>query len=222
MEPEEKVGQNLSHIRSRMAAAAQRARRPISEITLVAVSKNQPAGKISAALALGQRVFGENRVQEADEHWTGIRASVPDIELHLIGPLQSNKAEDAVRIFDVIQTIDRPKILDKLKVACEKINKTPKFFIQVNTGEEPQKSGVKPDELKTLMEYAKYLDLNIEGLMCIPPSLQPAAPHFAFLKKLSDSFRLPSISMGMTGDYEAAIELGATHVRVGSGIFGSR
>jgi pyridoxal phosphate enzyme (YggS family) len=220
--PEEEVGQNISYIRSRMAAAAQRAGRPINEISLIAVSKNQSAGKISAALALGQRVFGENRVQEADEHWTAIRASVPDIELHLIGPLQSNKAEDAVRIFDVIQTIDRPKILDKLKAACEKINKTPKFFIQVNTGEEPQKSGVIPSELKTLLEYSKYLDLNIAGLMCIPPSLQPAAPHFAFLKKLADSFKLPSISMGMTGDYEAAIELGATHVRVGSGIFGSR
>ncbi len=222
MKPEEKVGQNLSHIRSRMAAAAQRAGRPLDEITLIAVTKNQSAEKISAALALGQRVFGENRVQEANDHWANIRANVPDIELHLIGPLQSNKAEDAVRIFDVIQTIDRPKILDKLKFACEKINKTPKFFIQVNTGEEPQKSGVKPDELKALLEYSKYLDLNIEGLMCIPPSLQPAAPHFAFLKKLSDSFKLPSISMGMTGDYEAAIELGATHMRVGSGMFGSR
>ena len=222
MRPEEEVGNNLSHIRNRMAAAAQRVERPIDTITLIAVTKNQPAEKISAALALGQRVFGENRVQEANGHWKNIRASFPDIELHLIGPLQSNKAEDAVRIFDVIQTIDRPKILDQLKLVCEKINKTPKLFIQVNIGEEPQKSGVKPDELESLLEYAKYLGLNIEGLMCIPPFLEPAAPHFAFLKKLAGSLELPSISMGMTGDYEAAIELGATHVRVGSGIFGSR
>jgi len=220
--PEEEIGKNLSHIRNRMVAAAQRAERPIDAVTLIAVTKNQSAKQISAALALGQRVFGENRVQEANDHWRNIRSSYPDIELHLIGPLQSNKAEDAARIFDVIQTIDRPKILDKLKVVCEKINKTPKLFIQVNIGEEPQKSGVKPDELESLLEYAKYLGLNIEGLMCIPPFSEPAAPHFAFLKKLAGSLELPSISMGMTGDYEAAIELGATHVRVGSGIFGSR
>ena len=141
--PDEKVGQNLSHIRSRMAAAAQRAGRPLDEIKLIAVTKNQSDEKISAALALGQRVFGENRVQEANEHWTNIRANFPDIELHLIGPLQSNKAEDAARIFDVIQTIDRPKILDKLKVVCEKINKTPKLFIQVNKFLKTSKNGIR-------------------------------------------------------------------------------
>ncbi len=189
---------------------------------LVAVSKTQPDEALEEILAAGQRVFGENRVQEAKLHWEGRRARFPDLELHLIGPLQSNKAEDAVRLFDVIQTLDRPKLADALAAAMAKTGCRPRLMIQVNTGEEPQKAGISPADLPALLEHARSKGLEIEGLMCIPPVGEPAGPHFALLAKLARVHRLAALSMGMSGDYELAARFGATHVRVGTALFGER
>ncbi|HRK68435.1 MAG TPA: YggS family pyridoxal phosphate-dependent enzyme, partial [Hyphomonas sp.] len=172
--------------------------------------------------AAGQRVFGENRVQEAMAHWEGKRSAFPDLELHLIGPLQTNKAEDAVRLFDVIQTLDRPKLADALAAANAKVGRAPRLMIQVNTGEEPQKAGVLPADLAALIAYARDKGLAPEGLMCIPPADEPAGPHFALLAKLARAQGLPSLSMGMSGDYTLAARFGATHVRVGTALFGAR
>jgi pyridoxal phosphate enzyme (YggS family) len=190
---------------------------------LVAVSKRQPEERLEAALAAGQRVFGENRVQEAEAHWTGRRGRFPDLELHLIGPLQTNKADEAVTLFDVIETLDRPKLARALAKSIEKLGRTPRLLIQVNTGQEPQKAGVAPDELAGLLAMAREeCGLEISGLMCIPPAEEPAAPHFALLKRLAEQHALSTISMGMSGDFELAARLGATHVRVGTGFFGAR
>ena len=184
---------------------------------LVAVSKRQPEDKLEAALAAGQRVFGENRVQEAQAHWAARR------ELHLIGPLQTNKADEAVALFDVIETVDRPKLARALAKSIGKLGRTPRLLIQVNTGEEPQKAGVAPDELADLLALAREeCGLEISGLMCIPPAEEPAAPHFALLKRLAARHGLATVSMGMSGDFELAARLGATHVRVGTGFFGAR
>ena len=189
---------------------------------LVAVSKTQPEVAIAEMLATGHRVFGENRVQEAKTHWEARRARFPDLELHLIGPLQSNKAEDAVRLCDVIQTLDRPKLVDALAAAIAKVSRRPRLMIQVNTGEEPQKAGVSPADLSVLLDHARAKGLEIEGLMCIPPVGEPAGPHFALLAKLARTHGLTSLSMGMSGDYELAARYGATHVRVGTALFGER
>ena len=190
---------------------------------LIAVSKSQPDEAIDAILTAGQRVFGENRVQEAFRHWEGRRETFPDLTLHLIGPLQSNKAEDAVRLFDVIQTLDRVKLADALGAAMEKQGRRPKLLIQVNTGEEPQKAGVTPSGVGALLRHAREeAGLEIEGLMCIPPVDEPAGPHFALLKKIARDYGLGWLSMGMSGDYQLAARYGATHVRVGTALFGAR
>ena len=193
-------------------------------VRLVAASKRQPDDRIDAALAAGQRVFGENRVQEAQQRWADRRASIDDLELRLIGPLQTNKSEDAVRLFDVIETLDREKLLRALIKAVEKTGVSPPdVLIQVNTGDEPQKGGVSVDGLAALVEAARATYPGaLVGLMCIPPADEPAAPHFALLKKLADRHGLPQVSMGMSGDYALAARLGATHVRVGTALFGAR
>ena len=193
-------------------------------VTLVAASKRQPDERIDAALASGQRVFGENRVQEAAARWSERRLSLPDLQLRLIGPLQTNKAEDAVQLFDTIETLDRPKLLNALVKAVAKTGVTPPdLLIQVNTGEEPQKGGVLVDNLDPLLAEARDVyPGKVVGLMCIPPAAEPAAPHFALLKRLADRRDLPVISMGMSNDYAPAAKLGATHVRVGTALFGAR
>ena len=189
---------------------------------LVAVTKTQSDSAIDEILATGQRVFGENRVQEAEARWAGRRRDFPDLELHLIGPLQTNKAEDAVRLFDVIETLDRPKLADALVKAMEKVRRTLPVLIQVNTGEEPQKAGVAPRDVPQLLQYARDKGLEVQGLMCIPPVDEPAGPHFALLAKLAKEAGLPVLSMGMSSDYVTAARYGSTHVRVGSALFGAR
>ena len=191
-------------------------------VTLIAVSKQQPDDRVQGALNAGHRVFGENRIQEAQTRWTHRRESYPELKLHLIGPLQSNKASEAVALFDVIHTLDRPKLVDALVKECVAQSRHPEIFIQANTGEEPQKSGVLPQDLGALYSYAIDKGLNVTGLMCIPPVDEPAALHFALLKKLAARYDLPSLSMGMSGDYEKALALGATHIRLGTAIFGTR
>ncbi len=216
------ISANLEQVRARMGEAARRAGRSPGDIELVAISKTQPDARIAAALEAGQRVFGENRVQEAQEHWAARRAAYPDLELHLVGPLQTNKVKDAVELFDVIQTVDRPKLAEHLARAFDAAGKTTRCFVQVNTGEEPQKAGVSPGEADAFIARCRDLGLPVEGLMCIPPVDQPVAPHFALLAKIAARNGLTGLSMGMSADYEAAVELGATHVRVGTGVFGAR
>lgn len=205
-----------------MAAAAARAGRPADAATLVAISKFQPEERIAAALAAGHRVFGENRVQEAQEHWTARRTGIADLELHLVGPLQTNKARDAVALFDVIQTLDRPRLAEHLARAFDALGLVRRCFVQVNTGAEPQKAGILPAEADDFIAACRALDLPVEGLMCIPPVDAPVAPHFALLRKIAQRNDLAGLSMGMSADFEAAVELGATHVRVGRGVFGDR
>ena len=217
-ETENEIAARRASLIDRLAVAAP-GRPPI----LVAASKRQPDARIEAALAAGQRVFGENRVQEADARWTDRRTGYDDLELRLIGPLQSNKASHAVALFDVIETLDRPKLARALAAAIEKSGRRPRILIQVNTGEEPQKAGVSPGALEQLLQVSRdELGLEISGLMCIPPADEPAAPHFALLARLAIRHGLSELSMGMSGDFELAAQLGATHVRVGTGLFGAR
>jgi len=205
-----------------MAAAARVAGRNPASLTLTAVSKTQSPEAIDAILVAGQRVFGENRVQEAQGRWSERRAALPDLELRLIGPLQSNKAEDAVALFDVIETVDRESLLPALAKAIEKVGRTPRLLIQVNTGAEPQKAGVLPRETDALIDLAREHGLEIEGLMAIPPADEEPILHFALLAKIAARNGFKTLSMGMSGDYEAAIRLGATHVRIGTALFGVR
>ena len=205
-----------------MAKAAKATGRDPASVTLTAVSKTQPDALIDAALASGLRVFGENRVQEAQGRWSERRPALSDLELRLIGPLQSNKAEDAVALFDVIETVDRESLLPALAKAIEKIGRTPRLLIQVNTGAEPQKAGVLPGETDALIAAAREHGLEIEGLMAIPPADEEPILHFALLAKIAARNGLKTLSMGMSGDYEAAIRLGATHVRIGTALFGVR
>lgn len=191
-------------------------------MTLTAVAKTQPTQSIRAALAAGQRVFGENRVQEAQARWNGRRNEISGLELRLIGPLQSNKAADAVALFDVIETLDRPRLADALAVSGARAGKAVRVLIQVNTGAEPQKAGVLPDKAAGLIEYARRAGLIIEGLMCIPPVDEAPGPHFALLRRIARRHRLEALSMGMSADFETAIRFGATHVRIGSSLFGER
>ncbi len=215
--PEPEISKRRDAVLAELAAAATR------PAVLIAVSKTQTDAALDEMLATGQRVFGENRVQEAQSHWTARRDAFPDLELHLIGPLQSNKAEDAVRLFDVIQTLDRPKLAGALAAAMEKDGRRPRLMIQVNTGEEPQKAGVAPQDLAALLEHAQsQAGIEIEGLMCIPPVGEPAGPHFALLAKLARAHGLKSLSMGMSADYALAARYGSTHVRVGTALFGER
>jgi PLP dependent protein len=191
--------------------------------TLVAVSKTYDADYIRPVLDLGHRVFGENRVQEAKQKWPDLRQHYPDIELHLIGPLQSNKAAEAVALFDAIQTVDRSKIAEALAIEIKKQGRVPKLFVQVNTGHEPQKAGVWPEELPAILQLMRgKLALPVEGLMCIPPVNDSPAKHFQMLRQMAGEHAIKSLSMGMSSDYEQALAAGATHVRVGSAIFGAR
>jgi PLP dependent protein len=204
----------VQDIRGRITAAAREVRRDPGDVTLIAVSKTFGAEDIVPVIEAGQRVFGENRVQEAKGKWPALKARYPALELHLIGPLQSNKTKEAVELFDAIHTIDRPKIAEAVAAEMARVGKRLQLFVQVNTGEEPQAAFVAMcrDQLK----------LEIAGLMCIPPVEDEPAVHFAFLSKLAGELGLAGLSMGMSGDFETAIAFGATHVRVGSAIFGSR
>lgn len=212
----------LAVIRGRMSAAAKAAGRDPAAVALTAVSKTQPDEAIDAALASGLRVFGENRVREAQARWTDRRPLLPDVELRLIGPLQSNKAEDAVALFDVIETLDRPKLVGALASASQKIGRSPRLLVQVNTGEEDQKAGVAPRDADALIAAARAAGLIVEGLMAIPPADEEPILHFALLARIAERNGLKVLSMGMSADFEAAIRLGATHVRIGSALFGER
>jgi pyridoxal phosphate enzyme (YggS family) len=213
---------NLMAVRSAIAAAELDGQRPQGAVTLVAVSKTHDADHIRPTLDAGQRVFGENRVQEAQGKWPALREAFPDIELHLIGPLQSNKAKEAVALFDVIETVDRPKIAQALAEEMAKQDRKPQCLVQINTGLEPQKAGIPPEEADLFITACKDLGLPVVGLMCIPPADENPAPHFALLREIARRNELSVLSMGMSGDYQTAVALGATHVRVGTAIFGSR
>ncbi|MEO1039067.1 MAG: YggS family pyridoxal phosphate-dependent enzyme [Pseudomonadota bacterium] len=214
---------NRNAILARIAAAAKASGRETQDVTLVAVSKKQPDDRVEAMLRAGQRVFGENRVQEAQARWGERRAALPDLELRLIGPLQTNKAEDAVALFDVIETLDREKLARALAKAMEKTGRAPRLYVQVNTGEEAQKAGIAPQEAPAFIERMRgEYGFNIEGLMCIPPVEEPASLHFALLSKLAKQCGRIRLSMGMSSDFETAVRLGATSVRVGSALFGER
>ena len=206
-----------------MAVAAQAAGRDPAAVTLIAVSKFQPDESVEAALAAGQRAFGENYVQEARARWPALRQRSPDIELHLIGGLQSNKAAEAVALFDVLQTLDRPKLARAVAKEMARQDRRPRLFVQVNTGEEPQKAGVVPRDLPALLTLCRgELGLEIDGLMAIPPEDEDVALHAALLAKLAAREGVAGLSVGMSGDYETAIRFGATHVRIGTGVFGTR
>ncbi len=214
--------ENLESVRNKIGKAAREYGHAPESVTLVAVSKMQPLEKISAMLAAGQRVFGENRVQDAQERLADLRDQYADLVLHLIGPLQTNKAKDAVALFDVIESVDRPDIARALAKEMKKQGRDLPCFVQVNTGAEPQKAGVLPCDLPALLSLCAEEGLRIEGLMCIPPVSEPPALHFAFLRKLASEQGLTKLSMGMSADYEKAVALGATHVRVGTALFGTR
>jgi len=217
------VEQNLAAISARIAAAETEAGRAPGSVQLIAVSKTFPAADMLPALAAGQRLFGENRVQEAEGKWPPLVAATPDIQLHLIGPLQSNKAREAVALFDVIHTVDREKIAAALAAEMRRQDRRPRLFVQVNTGLEPQKAGIPPREAVAFVARCRSEHgLAIAGLMCIPPADEAPGPHFALLAKLAREAGVESLSMGMSADFETAIAFGATHVRVGSAIFGGR
>ena len=214
---------NLAAVNAQIAAAADAAGRDAAEITLVAVAKKHEAARIEPVLAAGHRIFGENRVQEAKAKWPPLREAYPGVELHLIGPLQTNKVKDAVALFDVIETVDRPKLAYALAEEFKRSGRRPRCFVQVNTGDEPQKAGVALAELPAFLALCREdLALPVEGLMCIPPLEEEPALHFALLAKLAKRHGLAGLSMGMSGDFETAVALGATHIRVGSAIFGAR
>lgn len=212
----------LARVRATIADAAKRAGRKAEDICLIAVSKMHEADAIRPLIAAGQRQFGENRVQEAVAKWPALREETPDVRLHLIGQLQSNKAEDAVALFDAIHSVDRASLVQALANACEKLGKRPQLFVQVNIGDEDQKGGCAVAELPDLLAKAKSAGLEIAGLMAIPPADVEPAPYFALLDELAERHGLPLRSMGMSGDYETAVMLGATHVRVGTALFGAR
>ena len=213
----------LSEVETRIAIAARGAKRDVSDVKLIAVSKTFEAPAILPVLEAGHRLFGENRVQEAKGKWPALKAQFPDVKLHLIGPLQSNKTKEAVELFDAIHSIDRPKIAHAVAEEMQRQGKQLSLFIQVNTGEEPQKAGALPKDASALVALCRdELELDVAGLMCIPPLEEEAAVHFAFLAKLAGELGLAGLSMGMSEDFETAIAFGATHVRVGSAIFGAR
>ncbi len=212
----------LAAVRARIAKAAVAAERKPEEVTLVAVSKTVEVPGLEAALAAGQRVFGENRVQEAEAKWPALKASHAGLQLRLIGPLQTNKARDAVRLFDVIETIDRPRLIDALAKASDQAGRRPRVLIQVNVGREAQKAGVDPDQADGLIDAARVAGFVVDGVMCIPPAEGDPAPHFDLLRQIGRRNGLAQLSMGMSGDFEAAVRHGSTHVRVGSAIFGAR
>ncbi|MBH5321169.1 YggS family pyridoxal phosphate-dependent enzyme [Aurantiacibacter sediminis] len=212
----------LETVNAEIARACQISRREPEDVTLIAVSKTHPTEKIAPVIAAGQRVFGENRVQEAQDKWPALREETPDIELHLIGQLQSNKAEDAAALFDCIHSLDRPSLVKALAKAFDKVGRQVPCFVQVNIGDEDQKGGCAIKDLPSLLEKARNADIPLAGLMCVPPFGIEPAPYFALMAKLADDHGLDSRSMGMSGDFATAIMLGATHIRVGTALFGER
>jgi pyridoxal phosphate enzyme (YggS family) len=218
----ESASTRLADIHANIARVCKPARRKPEDVTLIAVSKTHDAPAIQPLIDAGQRVFGENRVQEAQGKWPALRADYPDIQLHLIGQLQSNKAEEAVALFDVIHSLDRPSLLTALARAMDKAGRRVPCFVQVNIGDEPQKGGCPLAELPAFLDAVSAADVPLAGLMCIPPADTEAAPFFALLAKLAADHGLSGLSMGMSGDYETAVMLGATHVRVGTALFGQR
>ena len=217
------IAARLESVRQEIARAARDNDRRPQEVTLVAISKTKPAEAVEAALAAGQCIFGENYVQEAKEKWPALRAAWPDVELHMVGPLQSNKAKDAVALFDVIESLDRESLAKELAREIARAGRAPRLYVQVNTGDEAQKGGVSPAEADAFIARCRDVHgLAIEGLMCIPPAEDQPSPHFALLAKIAARNGLRVLSMGMSADYAAAIQLGATHVRVGTAIFGER
>ena len=216
-------GAKLGPVRVKIAAAAKAAGRDNDSVQLIAVTKTYGSEMIAPVIEAGQRDFGENRVQEALGKWPDLRAAYPDLRLHLIGPLQTNKVRDAVALFDVVHSVDREKLAAALASEMGRQGRNLTCFVQVNTGEEPQKAGVKPDAtVDAVRNWTRAFGLAIEGLMCIPPADEDPEPHFDLLRQLGTELELPFLSMGMSGDFEAAIAHGATHVRVGSAIFGAR
>ncbi len=212
----------LQAVQARIDKAAALAGRKAEDVTLIAVSKFQSAEAVSELIEAGQRHFGENRVQEAAEKWPSLKEQYPDVRLHFVGQLQSNKAEDAVRLADTIHSVDRPSLVRALGEAMARTGKRPDCFLQVNIGDEPQKGGCPVAELPALLEAARAAALPVAGLMCVPPADVEAAPYFALLAKLARRHALPGLSMGMSGDYETAVTIGATHVRIGTALFGER
>ena len=213
---------NLAAILARIALARKAAIHPASSTRLIAVTKTHGGAVIRPVLSAGHRLFGENRVQEALAKWPPLKTEFPDIELHMIGPLQTNKVREAVGLFDAIQSVDRPKLAHMLKAECARTGHNPAVFVQVNVGEESQKAGVSPREAPGLIAEVRALGLNLVGLMCVPPFDEAPAPYFAALEKLAGEAGLSQLSMGMSGDFETAIKFGATHVRIGTAIFGER
>ena len=209
-------------IREQIAHACKVARRPVDEVTLIAISKTQPAEAIEPLLRAGHRVFGENRVQEAAAKWPPLRERFPDVDLHLVGQLQSNKADEAVALFDAIHSLDRPSLVTALARAMDKAGRRVPCFVQVNVGDEAQKGGCAPADLPALLDLARGADIPLAGLMCVPPADIEPAPFFAFLDKLARDSGLAGRSMGMSGDFAPAVMLGATHIRIGTALFGYR
>ena len=213
---------SLQEIREKIRKSEAEAGRPAGSVTLIAVSKVQPDARIESVLEQGHRVFGENRVQEAAGKWPGFRDRFEGVELHLIGPLQTNKARQAFGLFDTIHSVDRPKLAKTIARLAQEEGHCPSLFIQVNTGEEEQKAGILPADADAFVAQCRALELPVQGLMCIPPAQEEASLHFALLAKIAESNGLTDLSMGMSGDFEKAISFGATHVRIGSAIFGAR
>lgn len=216
------LAMGLSEIRARIATAEAAANRPPASVTLIAVSKVQPAERVTAVLAQGQRVFGENYVQETARKWPEWRDAWPDVQLHMIGPLQTNKVKAAFDLFNVIQSVDRPSLAEKIARQAQAAGRCPQLFVQVNTGAEPQKAGILPADAPAFIARCRAMDLAPQGLMCIPPEGKDSAPHFRLLGQIAADCGVAALSMGMSADFETAIALGATHVRVGSAIFGAR
>ncbi|HEY1300975.1 MAG TPA: YggS family pyridoxal phosphate-dependent enzyme [Stellaceae bacterium] len=220
---EEAIAVNLAAVLGRIEAAAKVAGRAPAGVSLVAVSKTHPAAAVRAALRAGQRIFGENRVQEAEAKYPALREEFPDLALHLIGPLQTNKVRDAVALFDMIESLDRPRLAEALATEMERSGRRPLCLVEVNTGEEPQKSGIAPAAADAFIrDCRERLELPVVGLMCVPPLNEEPAPHFALLREIARRTGLDRLSMGMSADFEIAIRFGATHVRVGTAIFGAR
>ena len=213
---------SLAEIQTRISAAEAAQGRPKGQVKLIAVSKVQPNARVEQVLEQGQRVFGENRVQEAAGKWPDFRASFDAIDLHLLGPLQTNKARQAVELFDAIHSLDRPKLAATLARLAQETGRCPDLFVQINTGKEPQKAGIMPEDVDDFIASCRAMDLPVQGVMCIPPVEETPALHFALLAKIAQRNDLSSLSMGMSADFEMAIAFGATHVRVGSAIFGAR
>jgi pyridoxal phosphate enzyme (YggS family) len=214
---------NLTEIRARIETAANDARRSAREVSLIAVAKRQPLDRVNALLEAGHRVFGENRIQEAADKWPAIKRRFPDVELHMVGSLQSNKVADAIALFDAIHSIDRMKLARRVAEEIATAQRDPELFVQINTGEEPQKSGILPQEADDFIHQCREgLGLRISGLMCLPPIDEEASLHFALLARIARRNGIDNLSMGMSEDFETAIILGATHIRVGTALFGSR